>query len=198
MKTLLGLFTAGIICLSGGGCGSTDRPPRVTTNASATKTEQTYSNADADNDNDIGAPNDDTNNNSVLDVGHPASATDRQAVTTLIKHYYAIAIAGDGSRACAMLTANLAEAVAEDYGHGSAGPVYLSGGTTCPTVMKLLFEHDHAALLSAVPALRVTRVRLSGRNGLAIIGFGAVERQVSVAREGRTWKVAALLDSELP
>jgi hypothetical protein len=208
MKILLALLATTAISLAGGGCGSTSRPPRPastvaasTTDANrteATKTEQIYTKADADHDNDVGAPSDDTNNNSVLDYGDAASTADEQAVTKLIKRYYAAAVAGNGSGACSMLISTLAEAVAEDYGHGSAGPRYLSSGTTCPSVMKLLFEHSHTALLAAVPSLKVTRVRVMGHGGLAIISFGAVERQAGVIREGHTWKVTALLDSEIP
>ena len=213
-RLLLPLFLAtAALVLGASACGEASKGTKSTpghssnttaastdpsTNASGNKSHSEYTTIDGDKDNDVGAPYDDTNNNEMLDYGHAAAAADQRAVTALIKHYYAAAVAGEGAKACSMLVADLAKAVAEDYGRKSAGPSYLSSGTTCPVVMGLLFKHLHSQLATAVPQMQVTHVRLVGSHGLAVMSFGGLERQIPVIREGRTWKVEALLDSEAP
>jgi hypothetical protein len=213
MKSLLGLLA---VCLLGIGvtaCGETSKSigsaSQSTSSTAATNTtpSTTPSNTapapadtkvDGDKDNDISAPDDDTKNNSVLDFGHAASASEKQTITALVKRYYAAALAGDGAKACAMLYSTLAEAVPEDYGQSPPGQPYMRG-TTCPAVMALLFKHFHKQLAVEVPVLKVSRVRLDEHHGLAVLTFGNLpERDISVAREGHVWKIEALLDSELP
>jgi len=172
-------------------------PAKTSSNSSDPAEVQTQ--ADSDSDNDLGAPYDDSNNDSTLDYGHAASTSETQAVTKLVRRYYAAAVAGGGAEACSMIYSSLAEAAVEDYGHGSEGPHYLSSATTCPAVMELLFAHFHKQLAVELPLLKVARVRLVRNRGLAILSFGAMpERELSIAREGHDWKVQALLDSELP
>jgi hypothetical protein len=154
--------------------------------------------ADADKDNDLGAAGEDTRNNGVLDYGHAASVSEQQAIAKLLKHYYAAATAENGAVACTMIYSTLAESVAEDYGHTPPGPIY-SHGRTCPEVMTRMFAHFHPQLTLELPKLRVAHVRLVEHHGLAILSFGTLpERQISVAREGKTWKVETVLDSEIP
>ena len=208
MKLLLTIMLLGAVAIAGA-CGGGDGKASSTSHASATSTSATTTTsnastaqettkADRDKDNDP-STYDDTNNASSLDYGHAASAADAQAVTALVKRYYATALAGDGTKACSMITSSLAEAIVEDFGHGSAGPSYLKTGTTCPAVMTLLFKHEHSLLVPEFAHLQVTRVRLIGHRGLAILRFGTLpERQIPVAREGHTWKIPGLLDTELP
>lgn len=67
------------------------------------------------------------------------------------------------------------------------------------TALVLLFRHSHSLLTAELLKLEVSRVRLVGHRGFAILSFGAMpERQIPVGREGHTWKIQALLDSELP
>ncbi len=154
--------------------------------------------ADADKDNDITAPYDDKRHPDVFGFGQAASPADRQAVTALIERYYAAAAAEDGAKACSMIYVTLAEAVPEDYGTSPPGPAYMQG-KTCPAILTLLFKHFHAQLAAGLPLLKVTRVRLEHRHGLAVLSFGKMpERQIAVRRERHTWKLEALLDSELP
>jgi hypothetical protein len=209
MKPLLAPLAVVLLSIGTTACSSsnksTNSAPRTsssgtTATASSTTPTQSYTKADADKDNDVEAPDDDTNNNSVLDFGHAANAADRQAITTLVKRYYAAALAGDGAQACSMIYSTFAEAIPEDYGQSPPGPSYLKGGTTCPAVMVLLFKHFHSQLAVQVPLLEVSRVRLKEHQGLAVLRFGKMpERQIDVGREGQhAWKVEALLDSELP
>lgn len=209
MRAQLSLLAAALlsagVCACGGSSGNasshTSLQPPVT---DATKFVGTslapapvIAKADGDQDNDIGAPYDDTNNNSTLDFGHAASSSDRRAIISLVRRYYAIALAENGAKACSMVYSTLAESVPEDYGTAPGGPRYLRGGT-CPVVVTKLFEHYHSQLAAEVPKLRVSRVRLMERHGLAVLTFGTMpERQISVEREEHIWRMATLLDGEL-
>lgn len=204
------LLAVALLSLGGSACGGTGRSmtstgasSALTTNASPadsttnTASTEDYTKVDKDKDNDVTAPYDDKANPELV-YGHTASATDRRAVTKLIKQFYTSAAVGDGTKACSMLLSSIVEAIVEDYGHGSAGPAYLSSGTNCPAIMGLLFKHFHTQLTAELPRLRVTHVRLVEHHGLAILSFGRLpERQIPVGREGHSWKVKALLDNEL-
>jgi hypothetical protein len=185
-------------------CGHAGAPPSsgARTAAAATgpahqNTVPEYARVDADKDNDVQAPADDTNNNSAL-FGHEAAGPERRTIATLVRRYYAIALAGDGTKACSMIYSTLAESVPEDYGTNEPpGPPYMKG-TTCPTVLNGLLGHMHAQLAAEVPLLRITHVRLIEHHGIALLAFGPLpERQIDIKREGRTWRIDALLDREL-
>ena len=129
LPALLAIALAGFgigACGSGKSTSSATRQPSTTAAAAATTesttTAQEYTKVNGDKDNDVGLTAGDDTNSSALNYAHAASAADRRAVTALIKRYYAAATAGDGATACSMLYITLAEAVVEDYGHGSAGP----------------------------------------------------------------------------
>jgi hypothetical protein len=200
----IGLLVSALLC--GGVCacgGSTDHAlstgvssdPRATTDVSATPP---YWKVDADKDNDVEAGYDDTQNNGTLNFGHAASPSDERAIKALVKHYYAVALAADGTSACEMIYSPLAESIPEDYGTVD-GPSYMRGIKTCAAGMKALFRHYHTRLAAEVPILVVSRVRLVERHGLAILRFGKLpEREILITHEGPAWKIAAVLDIELP
>ena len=202
MKSLLVLWVGALLALSASACGGTSATvatSSTTTTATASTTETpNETGSDADKDNDVGAPEDDKNNNDVLDSGSEASPSDRKKIVALVNGYYKIALAEDGAKACTMIYSTLAESVPEDYG-SFAGPSYMRG-TTCPAVLTLLFKHFHSLLAMQLPKLKVTRVRLTEHHGLAVLNFGKTlpERQISVSREGHVWRIATLLDSQLP
>lgn len=211
MRPLLALLTVTLLSVGACACGGTSKDAGSTSHsstssaASATPTTSAsaptpdYRKADSDKDNDVGAPGDDKNNNSVLKLGRAASAADAQAATALVRRYYAAATAREGAKACSMIFSSLANAVSEDYGHGSAGPSYLSAGRTCPAVMGLLFKHFHSQLTVERPKLKVTHVRLEGQHGVVVLSFGTQpERQFTIRREGHAWKLGGLIDGELP
>jgi hypothetical protein len=140
----------------------------------------------------------DSDDGTVLRFGHPATATTRTRVTSLVRAYYAAAVAEDGVKACSLLYSTYAEAVPEDYGTVPPGPPY-ARGNTCPVVMIGIFRHFHAELAARLPKLEVARVRTKERKGVAILSFGTMpERLIHLEEEGHVWKVLALIDSELP
>jgi hypothetical protein len=201
----MAILSVGSTACGGAGAGAdpttSAHSSNVTTKSATTVTNsrQASNKVDADKDNDIEAPYDDTNNVGALPYRHTASAVDRRAVAALVRRYYRTAVAEDGAKACSMIERSLAAAIVEDYGHGSAGPPFMRSGTTCPATMALLFKHEHAQLTSELPLLGVTHVLLAGRRGVAVLRFGTMpEREITVVREGHVWRIAVLLDRELP
>lgn len=139
----------------------------------------------------------DSDDENVLNFGHAPSALDRLAIARIVRRYYKVAVAEDGSKACTMLYSTYAEAVPEDYGTSPPGPYY-ARGATCPAVMTLVFKHFHDQLASRLPLLQVSRVRIKEHQGVAILSFGTrAEREIRLEREGPNWKILALIDNEL-
>jgi hypothetical protein len=204
MKSLPALLAVVLLGMGLSACGSASKgagsaPPAV-------DAESRYLN-DGDNDNsqDANGSEDykanesssyhDTDDKSLLSIGHPADAADRQAITVVVKRYYAAAASGDAALACSMIYKNLSKSIAEDYGQ-APGPSYLRGGKTCSAVMSRLFRHFHSRLASAI---NVTGVRIGGEQVLAFFGSrSAPASYVYLTREAGTWKLASLLGGPMP
>ncbi len=153
---------------------------------------------DADRDDDVGAGGEDSNHASLLSFGHAARRSERYAITMLLRHYYVAAATEDGRRACSLIYSRIAEAVPEDYGASPPGPPYMQGDT-CAAVLTSLFKHIHAQTVAESAAFSVGPVRLEGLHGFAVLYFRKLpERQITVRREGRSWKVLTLFDTPLP
>jgi hypothetical protein len=159
---------------------------------------QTKVDSDEDSDISLATRYDDKHHRAVLEAGRAASPAAAAAVTAVLKRYYAAAEAGNGAAACAMILKSLARAVPEDYGE-PPGPPYMRS-KTCQGAMTLLFKHYHPQLALELPRLRVARIRASGSQATAFLTFAAMpERMILLRQEsGNGWKLAALLDSELP
>lgn len=223
MRALLSLCAIVLLCLSVAGCGSVGKGTvAVTTVASqAAPTERTitgdYDNDDyggdayyGDADNDDHRPTDrdndsdnstgsyyDSDDNSVRYFGHAADSADRYAITALIKHYYALAVAQDGVAGCSLIISGIARSIPGDLGR-PPGPPYLRGDT-CAAVLSKVFKENRRQLAAYAAALQVTGVRVAGNRALAVLGFKTLPgRQFHLAREGNAWKLEGLLDSELP
>lgn len=183
--------------------GTTGSSTTTTSTSSNPAESEEYANVnskvDADGDEDVGAPHDDTNNNSIFNFdGKEASTSERRLITTLIKRYYALALAGDGAKACSIIYSRLAESLPEDYGQ-SAGPIFMRGAKTCQAALTLLFTHYHDQLAIEIPKLVVGRIRIHERHGTVLLTFGSLRGQyTSVIREGKVWRIAVLLGASLP
>lgn len=202
MSWLLALLATALLGVGAVGCGSTAKGRDSTSSSSgavATGTSTTSPGSGTTSaQNHATAYRYPDHTKSEVDYGRAVGSADKQAVTQVVKRYYAAAAREDGAGACSMIAPSLAKIVAEDYGHGSQGPPYLRAGKTCPAVMTLLFKHSHNQLRAELTRLKVTRVLLIDRSDLAILSFGRVpEREIRVSREGRTWKIQSLLDSPL-
>jgi hypothetical protein len=157
-----------------------------------------YNAVDADRDSDVEAADDDTEHNQLLPSSHPAREPERRAITTLLMRYYSAALAGDGAKGCSLLYSPFAESTPYTLGSGPDAPPY-AHGTTCPVVLDGVFKHFHSQLAAEAPKLSVGRVVISERHGLALLDFGPLpEREMSVQREGRVWRLTTVIDQELP
>jgi hypothetical protein len=171
--------------------------------ATSTTPNQSYFRGDGDDD-DIDEKNrDDHDNYTVHRYGHKASAADGRAIISLVKRYYATAVAGDGARGCSLIYAHFANdpnlgTIAEGYPVAPSVPPLR--GKSCAHIMSLLFKESHRQLAAELAGLQVTDVRVKGRHGLALLAFRATpERLIPVEREGGgAWKVASLFDKALP
>lgn len=137
----------------------------------------------------------DKDDSEVRTFGQPADPADKRAITAVVRRFDTAAATGEGATACLLIYSVFAQTIVEGYGHG-AGPSYLSGGNSCPSVMTLLFKHDHSELTGAV---KVTGVRIKGKSAYAL--QGSVTRPASyfmLRHEGSAWKIDGLLSSPLP
>lgn len=183
MRPLLALLTGALlgvgVCACGSGGGAS---PAI--HAAAT---QPSAKPDRDNDGDN---NDDDGN--VLSFGHAAVGSERQALITLVKRYYAAAVAEDGAAVCSLLAPFIAESVAEKIGHSPA-----LRGTTCAVVMSKLLKLQHRALVGKSATLKQASVRILGNRALTAVSFSApiVEvRQLAERRIAGGWRLLFLLD----
>jgi len=132
----------------------------------------------------------------IRDFGNAATGTQKQALTLLAQRYFAAAATRDGSAGCSLFTSNFVKAVPEDYGHGSAGPSYLSAGHTCAAVLTLMFKHMHPELAAPI---EVTAVRVKGGEALVLIGSHVMPASALTAlHEAVGWRLVGLLGPPLP
>lgn len=69
-------------------------------------------------------------------------------------------------------------------------------GTSCQTVVSLLFRHFHKRLNGRV---QVTGVRINGNEAYAFVGSTTKPASfIIVKREGGDWKIGTLLGGPLP
>jgi len=215
MKSLLALSAVALLSLGVAGCGGsskgTDSTPQAYPDAAsgsaagttASNTTPTASSAmttgqRAKDSNDLDDDPNSDDDNPIVDYGHAASAPENEAITAVVKRYYAAAAAGDGAKACSMLVSTVAEAVPEEYGEAS-GPAYLRG-KTCAVVMSKLFKRHHRQLADNIATFEVTKVRAEEGKGLVVLRFATTPepRKIAVRREGSVWKIKELLDSGMP
>jgi hypothetical protein len=137
----------------------------------------------------------DSDEREILHMGRAARPGEQQEIAALVKRYYAVARVGDGVTACSMIFSTLRGAVAEDYGAGSQGPLYLRSGRTCPAVMKLLFEHMRAQLKAKFV---ITGVRVEGNTAVALLGSKTVPASsLTLQRSHGAWTVNELVGSPM-
>lgn len=207
-RPALSLLAAGLLALSVAACGGSALGPGTTVErrdiplhpgvAFKPEAPARRLHADADHDNDPGKPDIDAPGDQLNFPGRPAKGAERATIATLVRRFYAAALAENGTRACSLLYSPLVEAAVEDY-TPPAGPEYLRGARDCEQVTAGIFRYYHAALAAEVPRLRVLQVLVKGRAGIVLLGFGGLpERKLPVIREGHTWRIDAPQDSELP
>jgi hypothetical protein len=177
---ILVLLASVLVCLSAAGCGGS---------GSGASHDATAQSAKHDRDDD-GDKNDD--DAVVLDYGHAAAGTERQAIVKLVTEYYAAAAAENGAVACRLLVPFVAESVVEE-----SGPQLNEG--TCPTTMSKLFQIHHQLLSSEDSTLKFYAVRAQGAKAITVLSFAVLPevRQITERRVGGNWRMLYLLDGIL-
>lgn len=130
-----------------------------------------------------------------LRVGVPASPAEARTIAAVVKRYYAVAVSGDGARACSLMAASFARSVPVDY--GQYGPSYLHGGKTCAEIASREFAHSRTQLTSAI---YITAVHLEHPDrAYALFGSRTGPASfIAVVRENGAWKIGALLGRPMP
>jgi hypothetical protein len=117
--------------------------------------------------------------------GRPASPGVRREVSTIVKRYYALGVADDGSKACAMILPSTVRAIPLNYGR--LGPAYLHSAKTCTEVLARMFKHLRRQL--SVP-VAVTGVLVKGENAYALLGSARIPASfITLLRWHGAWKV---------
>ncbi len=190
MKPLAALLLCTVLCAGFLGCGDSSKSAR-TRGASVPVSAQAHSSSTStkrDRDEDYDNNDDDYY---VLGFGRPAGATDAQAITTLVRRYFASAAAENGAEACALITPFFAETVVEQYGHTPQ-----LRGNTCAAVMSKLFKNNHKEIAAKNSHLKVMRIGVEGdvaRVGLEFPEIPTIT-QIRIRRQGKRWTVLDLLD----
>jgi hypothetical protein len=129
--------------------------------------------------------------------GPRADAADRQEIVAVVKRYYAAAAAQDGAKACSLLYSGIAKSVPEDYGE-SPGTPYMDG-KTCAAVLSKLFEHRNGQPTADLAAMEVADVRVNIYNEALVLLRLPTKTydEVSLHREGKSWKILQLLGGPL-
>jgi hypothetical protein len=123
----------------------------------------------------------------VTGYGHDAHAAERRAITMLIERYHSATAAHDGTKACELLNATLAAALAAGTGRQVMG--------TCGSAVVSLLEQEGGRSDTNLPTIDVTVVRLEGDKALSLVRLPTgEEREITLIREGDTWKIGTLFD----
>ncbi len=150
-----------------------------------------YLKNDGDEDGDEKGRKEDDDTAFLESYGRNAGQPDRQAVTSLVKRYYAAAAAANGAVACSLLSSALVSGLLE------GSKTRQGAGNACATVVSpLLAQQRERFAKDEVSTMTVIGVRVKHDIGLAVLGFRAEPvSQIVVKREGSAWKVDALFDS---
>lgn len=132
--------------------------------------------------------------NSIQTYGHEAGEADTQAVTAVVKRYYAAVAAGDGATACSLLASALGRSIVQSFGRSPA-----LRGKGCAGIVSLLVKSSPGAPGADLAAVTVTHVRVNGSRGFALLRSKTIPSgEITVDREHGAWKVGALIGSALP
>lgn len=136
--------------------------------------------------------------------GREGSTADRRSIAAVIKRYYETALAGDGSKACAMLAAPLVKSIPLEYGRfGAPG----SRASSCPVIMSAFFKQERRQVVAVARTQKLIDVRLEGNHGYAALhvqlpclrGSCVLDvrtihiANVLIRREGVSWKIDSRL-----
>lgn len=143
--------------------------------------------SDGDVDNDRATANSydfpDEDDKLVLGYGHPATSAQASLLTGIVKHYYALAAAGNAAQACSLLPRGMAAEYAQLY-----KPTYLAADDkTCQAIVSGVFAHFRAQLAEPI---RVVAVRVKGTTAQVAVGSKVMRASsVMLMRQGGVWRI---------
>ncbi len=131
---------------------------------------------------------------SIQTFGTEAGVAEKQAVTAIVKRYYAAVAAGNGAGACALLSSGLSKSIVQSLGRSAT-----LRGKGCAGILALLFKHASAQSGPSLADIEVTGVRIKGDRGFALLRSKTMPSgEITVDRENGAWKVGALIGGALP
>ena len=177
------------------GDGDADNPSDIDGNGDIDNTSPGGYDGDSDNPSPGSYRFPDADDKAVFGYGHRAGSSDRRAIASVVKRYYAAAAASDGAEACSLLLSSFARSAVEAYGR-SGGPSYLRGAKSCTALASMLFRHFHAELAEAIA---VADVRVEGRDAQVVLSSRKMPAaHIFLALQDRSWKIQQLLGQPLP
>lgn len=133
----------------------------------------------------------------VTSFGHSAGAADSKAIESLVTRYYGAIAKADGATACKLLFFVITESAAETYGQ-TAFDAAAGRGKSCGPVMSKVFAKNRQQLVAESHLLKVMAIRVERKRAWVLLRFGPLSiRRMVVYREGSSWKIGELLDTEL-
>jgi hypothetical protein len=190
VKRLAALLAGMSLAIGLGACGGSAASTTARDTSSGNAAGDRVSSAPRKRDRDDDEDNNDDDYH-ILGFGHVANAPEKREITTLIDHYFSIAVARDGKGACALLTPFIAESVVEE--DGDAPGLH---GRSCAVVMSKLFTQHHQELVGKRAGLKVMRIGIEGDVSLVALAFSEIPvvREIILRRVGGRWTVRELLD----
>lgn len=130
---------------------------------------------------------------SIQTYGHKAAASDTEAIASIVRRYYSALGAGNGAGACELLSASIGGMIVRTFGNSPA-----LHGKSCGAILQALFKSGPARE-SLRKGVEVTAVRVNGDRAFALLHGPTISSgEIPMLREGGSWKVNALVGSNLP
>ncbi len=202
-KVLLFFGAVALISLGLGGCGGSKLArsvPSTSKSGDATATIQGklsagYLKQDGDDDHDDrgGVAQVENDDQGIIAIySGAASTSDIQEIKNLIKRYYMAAAMNHATVVCSMLHSSF---IAGLIGERSASrPEALAA---CAATISPQLRYEHRRLVAGATVV-VTGVHLKGGLGMVTLGFKrSPEAELTVEREGGTWKLDSLFATDL-
>jgi hypothetical protein len=131
---------------------------------------------------------------SIQEYGAKAASGDTAAIAGIVKRYYAAVAAGDGSGACALLSAEMSRTIVATFANSPA-----LRGKGCSAIIPALYKVPAGRARVAFAKVAVTSVRVKGDRAFALLRSpSSPSGEMPMLREGGAWKVNALMGSNLP
>jgi hypothetical protein len=131
---------------------------------------------------------------SIQEYGAKAPSSDTAAIAGIVKRYYAAVAAGDGSRACALMSTEISRTIVATFANSPA-----LRGKGCSSIVQALYKIPAGRARAAFAKVQVTSVRVKGDRAFALLRSpSSPSGEMPMLREGGAWKVNALMGSNLP